>query len=249
MSRLIVANWKMHFSPAEAEAYTHKLNEMVSPASGTEVVICPPFIDIASVSNGLDKQKFKLGAQNIHQADEGAYTGEVSGAMLAGMVDYVILGHSERRTYFHEDDKVISAKIAAALRHGIKPILCVGENLVQFQHNLGRKVVVDQLEADLAMITAEEIGSLSIAYEPIWAIGTGNFAKPANVQPVVDAIRDCITQLYGRAATDLVKVLYGGSVEADNAGAYLALPGVDGLLVGGASLNAHKFSEIVSAAG
>jgi triosephosphate isomerase len=248
MRKVIAGNWKMHLGPAEASLFLHKLSEKIGDHHDVEVVICPPFIDLYPLSRELDKAKFKLGAQNLHDADEGAFTGEISGAMLKDMVTHVIVGHSERRQIFGETDTQIAKKVAAALRNGLSPILCVGETLDDRQHDLSTKVVIDQLEANLANVTAEEIGKIAIAYEPIWAIGTGDFAKPDQISPVVAAIRGTVQDLYGTEAADQVAILYGGSVIPDNAKAYLTMQHVDGLLVGGASLKADDFSQIVVAA-
>lgn len=238
----------MNFGPHEASLYVHKLNEKVKPSKGVEVVLCPPFISLFSMARDLDKSKFKLGAQNMHALDHGPYTGEVSGAMLRGLVDYVIIGHSERRQHFHERDKEIAAKVAAAVRNHLTPILCVGDSLLDREHGHARKVVVDQLSVDLANLTAEEVAKVVIAYEPLWAIGTGDFAKPGEVEPIVGIIQTTIADLYGPDVAKKVPILYGGSVVADNAKGYLELNGIDGLLVGTASLHAHSFADIVAAA-
>ncbi len=244
MSKLVVANWKMHFSPHEASAFVHRLNTELDP-TGVEVVICPPMLDLFPVFKEIEKSKFKLGVQNFYYAEEGAFTGEVSAKMVEGLASYGLVGHSERRLHFHEDDKLIAKKLPAALHHGITPILCVGETLLERQEGHSTKVVVDQLETDLSGFTADEVDRVVVAYEPVWAIGSGNFAKPDEVTPVVAAIHNTVKELFDGKD---VRVLYGGSVETDNAKAYLALEGIDGLLVGGASLNYAKFAGIVDAA-
>ena len=245
---MVVANWKMNLNPTEAGKLVSQLNQSIVVEPSTEVVICPPFIDLYPMSQQLDRKKFGLGSQNIHYLDNGAFTGEISPAMLKGMVDYSIIGHSERRIYANEDDALIAKKVAAALRNAIKPILCVGDSLLDYQHGNGTKVVVDQLEADLHDVTAAQIGDIAIAYEPVWAIGTGNFAKPEDVLPVVAAIRGLITSLYGDAAAQTARILYGGSVNSDSTKVYLGIDGINGLLVGGASLNYAEFTSIVQAA-
>jgi triosephosphate isomerase len=245
---MVVANWKMNLNPHEASLLVSRLNQTIKPMAGTEIVICPPFIDLYSMSKELDRKTFGLGSQNIHYLDNGAFTGEISPAMLKGMVDYSIIGHSERRIYAHEDDALIAKKVAAALRNAIKPILCVGDSLLDYQHGNGTKVVVDQLEADLHNVTAAQIEDIVIAYEPVWAIGTGNFAKPEDVVPVVAAIRNLIKGLYGEPASKAVKILYGGSVNPDSTKVYLGVEGINGLLVGGASLNYAEFTSIVESA-
>jgi triosephosphate isomerase len=247
MKKLIVANWKMHFNTHETELFIHKLNKIEVPAN-IETVICPPFIGLQVAAKSLDAKKFKLGAQDAHQTDEGAFTGEVSAAMLRGLVDYVIVGHSERRRYFGEKDNLIADKMAAAVRNGIKPILCVGESLDDRHHELSMRVVIDQVTANLKHLTALEVESIAIAYEPVWAIGTGEIATPEQIAPVIQAIRHTVEELYGEEAGSSLRVLYGGSVEAESTRSILNISGINGLLVGGASLIATKFSEIIKAA-
>lgn len=245
--KLIVGNWKMHLSPSEATLLAQRLNQKIDHDPKVEIVLCPPAIDLMPVHKEMNAQKFKLGAQNIHYRDEGAFTGEISAPMIKGLADYVIVGHSERRA-MGEDDKTIAEKIAAAVRSNISPILCIGEGLNERHHELTKKVVMDQLEANLAMITAGEMHKFVIAYEPVWAIGSGDFAKPNDVIQVVLWIRHTIEELYGEAASSKVRILYGGSVDPDNAKSYLSLDYIDGLLVGGASINYEKFASIVKTA-
>jgi triosephosphate isomerase len=247
MSRLIVGNWKMNLNPGEASALVARLEEKLDANPKTEVVICPPFIDIYPIAKDLNRQKLNLGSQNIHYLDEGAFTGEISPAMLRGLVKYSIIGHSERRA-MGEDDRLIAKKMSAALRNDIMPILCVGESLADRQHGLSTKVVIDQLTADLHELTAADVAQLVVAYEPVWAIGTGKFAAPDEVKPVINAIRHTIEELYGEEGAGGLRVLYGGSVAPDNCQAYLKISGVDGLLVGGASLNYEEFAQIAKAA-
>ena len=245
MARLIVGNWKMNMDPGEAVKLVKKLEAKIVPSERVEVIICPPFIDLYPLSQALDKTKLRLGAQNIHYLDEGPFTGEISPAMLKGMVGYAIIGHSERRA-MGEDDKLILKKVAAAVRNSMTPILCVGENLHDREHSLSTKVVVDQVTSDLTMLTASEVANIVIAYEPIWAIGTGKFATPDEISPVIRAIRQTIEDLYGEAGGIGIRVLYGGSVDGDNAAAYLSMSGIDGLLIGGASLKYEEFAKIVA---
>jgi triosephosphate isomerase len=247
MSRLIVGNWKMNLNPGEASALVARLENKLAADPQVEVVICPPFIDIYPIAKDLNHAKLYLGSQNIHYLDEGAFTGEISPAMLRGLVKYSIIGHSERRA-MGEDDRLIAKKMSAALRNDILPILCVGETLADRQHSLSTKVVIDQLTADLHELTASDVAQLVVAYEPVWAIGTGKFAKPEEVRPVIQAIRHTIEELYGEAGAAGLRVLYGGSVEPDNCRTYLQISGVDGLLVGGASLNYEEFAKIVKVA-
>lgn len=245
MKKLIVANWKMHFNTHETEMFIHKLNKADIPAN-VEAVICPPFIDLQVAAKTLDAKKYKLGAQNAHQSDEGAFTGEVSAAMLRGLVDYVIVGHSERRRYFGEKDNLIAEKMAAVVRNGMKPILCIGENLDDRHHDMSKRVVIDQLTADVKNLTALEMEAITIAYEPVWAIGTGESATPQQIEPIIEAIRKTVEELYGEDASASIRILYGGSVEPDSVSAIMAIPGVEGLLVGGASLIAPKFIDILT---
>ncbi len=245
MKRLIVGNWKMNFNPNEASQLVKRLEDKITPSDDTEVVICPPFIDLYPIARDLDRKKLRLGSQNIHYLDEGAFTGEISPAMLKGLVDYAIIGHSERRA-MGEDDKLVAKKVAAAMRNDIVPVLCVGESLSDREHQLSTNVVIDQLTADLHQLTGDDVAKLVIAYEPVWAIGTGKFAMPDEIIPVITAIRTTVEELYGEAGGAGVRVLYGGSVNPENAKAYLTLEGINGLLVGGASLNYEEFASIVT---
>lgn len=247
MKRLIVGNWKMNLGPGEASLLVHRLENKIEAKAGTQVVICPPVIDLYPLARDHDAKKLKIGAQNIHYQDAGAYTGETSPASLKGMADYVIVGHSERRA-MGENDKLIAKKVAAGLRNNLTVILCVGESLSDREHNLSTKVVIDQLTANLADVAADDMDHLVVAYEPVWAIGTGQFAKPDQVEPMVRAIRHTVEELYGEAGGAGLSVLYGGSADADNALAYLKLAGINGLLVGGASLKYEEFAKIVTAA-
>jgi triosephosphate isomerase (TIM) len=253
MKRLIAGNWKMNLAPGEASILVRHLDKAIEPSDAVEVVLCVPFIDLYPLAKELDHKKFKLGAQNLHHLDHGPYTGEISGAMLKGLAQYVIVGHSERRA-MGETDKQIAAKLAAAVRNGLTPILCVGETLHDREHKLSEKVIVDQLSADLAMLTAEDIKKgLVIAYEPVWAINHHDGKPPAPATPdqikfAYRAIRTTLEELYGEAGTSGVRLLYGGSTSPDHCKAYLDMPYVDGLLPGTASLNPHDFSKMVKIA-
>ena len=245
---LIVGNWKMHLNVHESSLLLNRLKGKVKADDNVTVVLCPPFVSLAALTKEVDTAQFKLGVQNIHDEDEGAFTGEVSAAMVHGLAEYAIVGHSERRRYFHEDDKFIARKLAAAVRNDIIPILCVGETLHERDAGISVKVVVDQLEADLREVSAEDVSCMAIAYEPVWSIGTGRFAKPDEVQPVTDAIRNTVEELFGEAAGMSMKLLYGGSVEPENAKTFLKIDGINGLLVGHESINYEKFAAIVKAA-
>jgi triosephosphate isomerase len=247
MKRLIVGNWKMNLNPGDASLLVHRLEQKLVADPNTEVVICPPFIDIYPIARDHDATKLKVGSQNIHYLDEGAFTGEISPAMLKGLADYSLIGHSERRA-MGEDDRLVAQKVAAAFRNDIVPVLCVGESLADREHNLSTKVVVDQLTAGLHQLTAADVARIVIAYEPVWAIGTGKFATPDQITPVIAAIRHTVEELYGEEGGAGIRVLYGGSVTPENATAYMQLEGIDGLLVGGASLNYEEFALIVKAA-
>jgi triosephosphate isomerase len=246
--KLIVGNWKMNLNTHEASLYVHKLSMNVDVHRDVEVVLAPTLLVLQSLSLQIDRHQFKLAVQNLYWRDSGAFTGEVSATQLRGVVDYAIIGHSERRHIFNETDKDIRSKVQAAIRNGIKPILCIGETANERADGETQAVLHDQLVGGLTNVTSEELGQVTIAYEPVWAIGTGNNAMPEDVVRAVEAIRNQIKHLYGAAAADDIRILYGGSVTADSAAGYLAIDGVDGLLVGGASLNAHAFEEIIKKA-
>ena len=252
MKRLIVANWKMNLAPGEASIYARHLAAKVPVADAVEVVLCPPFLDLYSLSREIDLRQFRLGAQYLSQFDSGPYTGEIAGDMLRGLVQYVIVGHSERRA-MGETDKIVAAKLAAARRNGLTPILCVGETLHDREHHLSENVVVDQLTAALANLTAKEVAGLVIAYEPVWAINhhdgkAVHHALPEDIRFAYRAIRTTLEELYGEAGAGHVRLLYGGSVTPGHTRAYLEAEHVDGLLVGTASLNQEDFAAIVKTA-
>jgi len=246
--KLIIANFKMNLGVGEASLYLHKLAEKVQAHRDLEIVLAPTMLTLQSLSLQTNRRQFKLAAQNFYWRDMGAFTGEVSAAQLKGVVDYGLVGHSERRHIFHETDKDTRAKVAAAIRNDIKPILCIGETAHERSLGETNDVIHDQLLGGLANITSEELANVTIAYEPVWAIGTGNNASPADVTAAIRAIRSQIKHLYGARASENIRVLYGGSVKSASAIDYLNLPEVDGLLVGGASLNADEFADIVEKA-
>lgn len=253
--KLIVGNWKMHLSVAEGSLLMRRLDERIKHNSEVEVVVCPPFTSIHPLSQEINAKKFRLGAQNFYHKDEGPFTGEVSIAMMSDFIDYALVGHSERRHVFGEHDKEIALKVSAALRHGVTPILCVGETLLQRQAGETNRVLHDQLVAGLNMLTAEDLSQVAIAYEPVWAISSGTdfenhvLPKPDEIKRAVSQVKSVIDYLHDEATANTVRVLYGGSVHADMALGYLRVPGVDGLLSGAASLNYQQFSDIVAAAG
>ena len=245
---MIAGNWKEHFSVGQASVYMHKLENSVSSRQSVEVVLIPNILVLQPLSVQLDRRKFRLGAQDGYFEDAGAYTGEVSMAMLSDLVHYVLVGHSERRHVFNEDDSVAAKKMQAAVRNGIMPILCVGETLQERLAGETNQVLHNQVTAGLMHLTAREVAGSVIAYEPVWAIGTGEFAKPDQAQKAIKYIRIQVEHLHGSKVANKVRILYGGSVTDQNAHSFLSLEGSDGALVGGASLNYHKFAEIVEQA-
>lgn len=246
--KLIVGNWKMNLNVHEASLFVHTLSKMVKTHRSVEVVLAPTMLALQSLSLQVNYRQFKLAAQNIYWRDHGAFTGEVSAQQVSGVVQYAIIGHSERRHIFHESDKETRNKVQAAIRNDISPILCIGETASERALGETHDVLHDQLVGGLANVTSEEIPRIAIAYEPVWAIGTGNNALPHDVALAEKAIRSQIGHLYGKAASEAVRVLYGGSVTKDNAAGYLAIPGIDGFLIGGASLDAEVFSDIIEKA-
>lgn len=246
--KLIVGNWKMNLNIHEASVFVHHLSGAIAVHRDVEVVLAPTLLALQPVSLQIDRRQFKLAAQNFYSRDFGAFTGEVSASQLRGLVDYVLVGHSERRHVFHEHDKLLRDKVQAAVRNHIKPILCVGETTHDRAAGETTEVLHDQIVAGLANVTSGELENIVIAYEPVWAIGTGNNASPHDVVLAVRTIRRQIKHLFGEAASREIRVLYGGSVKAESAAAYLATEGVDGLLIGGASLQLHEFVAITQSA-
>ncbi|MEO7904788.1 MAG: triose-phosphate isomerase [Candidatus Saccharimonadales bacterium] len=246
--KLIVGNWKMNLTTHEASLFLLSLSKLVKVRRDVEVVLAPSILSIQSLSLQIDRRQFKLAAQNMYWRDNGSFTGEVSATQLRGIVDYALVGHSERRHVFHETDKDTRSKVQAALRNQIYPILCIGETASERANGETNDALHDQLVGGLANVTSDELKDVIIAYEPVWAIGTGDNALPNDVKNAITAIRSQIKHLYGATASKEIRVLYGGSVKADSAADYLAVDGVDGLLIGGASLDAHSFNEIVKKA-
>ncbi len=250
MSRriLIAGNWKMNLNTSQASILVHRLQERIKIHRDVEVVLCPSMMVLQPLSMQIDRRKFRLGAQNAYSEDDGAYTGEVAISMLRDLVHYVIVGHSERRHVFNESDDTIAKKVTACLRNELSPILCVGETKSERLAKETKQVLHDQLTVGLRGVVANELSDLVIAYEPVWAIGTGVNAKPDQVVEALEVIRKNLIRLFGERAAKKVRVLYGGSVTPDTARAYLDIEGIDGLLVGGASLNYQQFASIVEAA-
>jgi len=246
--KLIVANFKMNLNMHETSLYVKELADMVKVHRDVEVVLAPTTLTLQSLSLQVNHRQFKLAVQNFYWRDSGAFTGEVSAPQLRGIAQYALVGHSERRHIFHEHEKDIRAKVQAAVRNDIRPILCVGETASERAEGETHSVLHDQLIGGLINITSEDLEKVVIAYEPVWAIGTGRNAMPSDVTAAIRAIRNQIKHLYGAAHAESVQVLYGGSVKAESAADYLALSDVDGLLVGGASLDARAFTEIINKA-
>ena len=245
---LIAGNWKMHNNASQASILVHRLQERIKIHRDIEVVLIPPMLTLQPMSMQIDRRKFRLGAQNAHFEDEGAFTGEVSMTMLRELVHYVVVGHSERRHVFGETDEMVALKAAAAVRNELSPIICVGETHHERTQGETKQVLHDQTVAALRNLTSKDMHDVVIAYEPVWAIGTGDNAKPDQVEEAVRLIRDNVAHLYGKTAAARLRVLYGGSTNADNARSYLQLKGINGLLVGGASLNYHQFADMVDTA-
>ncbi len=246
--KLIIGNWKMNLNLHEASLFLHQLTSLVKVHRDVEVVLAPTLLTIQSLSLQVNLRQFKLAAQNFYWRDHGSFTGEVSATQLRGIVQYAIIGHSERRHIFGENEKDIRNKVQAAIRNNISPILCIGETAIDYANGEAHDIVRDQLISGLANVSSEEISKVTIAYEPVAAIGTGHNAMPSDVKSVVTLIRNQIKHLYGANVVDEVRIIYGGSVTVDSVADYLAIDGIDGLLVGNASLNAHDFNEIIKKA-
>jgi triosephosphate isomerase len=246
---LVAGNWKLNNTEDQAITLVRKLMPGLSRVSGVEKLICPPFIALSQLHKLLVSSEIRLGAQNMYWQESGAYTGEISPQMLAPLCDYVILGHSERRALFGETDQQINLKVKAALAYKLIPILCVGETDEENQSGRTVEVITRQMRAGLEAAPVYSAEQLVVAYEPVWAIGTGRSATAEGANQVVQStVRTVLASLFGETIADGVRVLYGGSVTADNAGSYFSQPGIDGALVGGASLRPNAFIGITEAA-
>jgi triosephosphate isomerase (TIM) len=244
----IAANWKMHKTVAEAEQYIQAFLPMVAAVDGVEIVVCPSYLALQALVDSARGSQVGIYAQNMHEADQGAFTGEVSAPMLEEIdVDGVILGHSERRQYFNETDKALQLKVPRALEAGLTPILCVGETEDERERGETERKLRYQVQEGLEKVAVERLPDVVIAYEPIWAIGTGRTAAPEQAQDAIAFVRALVANR-DKAAAEQVRILYGGSCKPDNAAELLALPDVDGALVGGASLDPGDFAAIVAAA-
>ena len=242
---LIAGNWKMNTTVAEARALASALASNLNGIPDVEVLLCPPFISLTTVGKEIAETTLKLGAQNLHPEPKGAFTGEVSPTMLSGLCDYVIIGHSERRTLFGEDDAFVNRKVHAALAHDIIPILCVGETLAQRESNTTGEGLTRQTTLGLKDVPPD--AEFVVAYEPVWAIGTGKAASASDAEQAISLIRKTISQQLGDNAAEKTRILYGGSVKSSNITDFISSPQIDGALVGGASLDPDDFSGIVTA--
>ena len=244
--KVIAGNWKMNMLPDEAIRFISELEPLVKDTEN-EVVLCVPYTDLFYALLTAQNTNIKIGAQNMHWEENGAYTGEVSGKMLKAIgVEYVIIGHSERRQYFAETDETVNKKLKAAFKYGLKPIVCVGETLEQREAGKAEEIVTTQIEKDLEGLTNEQVQNTIIAYEPIWAIGTGKTATSEDANNMIKTIREKIANIYGQNVSNGVIIQYGGSVKASNAKELFSMSDIDGGLVGGASLKVEEFSKIVN---
>ena len=250
MRRYVIAgNWKMNFTPSEATAFINEIKPLVEGKNNCDIIFCAPFVTIGAAMEAAKGSNIKIGAQNVHFEEKGAFTGEISAKMLKEIgVEYVIIGHSERRQYFGETDYTVNLRTKAALSAGLKVILCLGEVKEERLAGITNEVVGMQTKLDLAGISAEELKNVIIAYEPVWAIGTGLTATPEQADETCGVIRDVVADLYGREVAEELIIQYGGSMNDKNAAELLSKTNVDGGLIGGASLVAEKFQAIVDAA-
>lgn len=246
--KLIAGNWKMNRTVPESLDLVRKVAQSVTDIASRDILVCPPFTSLSAVSEILKNTKIKLGGQNMHWEPSGAYTGEISGSMLKSAgCEFVIIGHSERRQYFHETDKTVNQRVKAALASRLKAIICVGETLAEREAGTTERVVETQLRGALDGIQESECNEIVIAYEPVWAIGTGKNATPDDANRVHQFIRGLISGLYGEKRAERMLILYGGSMKPENAGELLGRPHIDGGLIGGASIVADSFIRIIRA--
>ena len=241
---LIAGNWKMNTKLDEATNLVRAMLAELDSIDSVEKILCPPFISLAAVNELIKGSSINLGAQNMHFEDKGAYTGEISPLMLLDLCDFVILGHSERRQYFAETDVIVNKKVKKALEFGLKPILCVGESLEENEAGRAEQIITRQVRGGLAEVDATD--DLVVAYEPIWAIGTGRAATGKQANATISLIRDIVANLWDRETAQAVRILYGGSVTSSNIAEFITEPEIDGALVGGASLKANEFVGIVN---
>ena len=243
----MAGNWKMYKTPAETTAFFEKFRPLVEKSEHCEVVICPPFTNLPAAVAAVRDTRIRIGAQNIAWGKEGAFTGEISGPMIVAVgATYTIVGHSERRQYFAETDETVLKRTQAALEFGLTPIVCVGERLEERESGHTDAVLVSQFQKGIAGLTEQQFAKIAIAYEPVWAIGTGKTATPEIAAAAHRTIREQVHEKFGKEAADSIRILYGGSVKPDNARSLMAQPEIDGVLVGGASLDPVGFSAIVN---
>ncbi len=244
--KIIAGNWKMNMLPNEAMKFIEDLAPQVKDKS-SEIILCVPYIDLFYSLLTAQGTNIKIGAQNMHWEEKGAYTGEISGGMLSCLnLEYVIIGHSERRQYFGETDETVNLKVKSALVNNLKPIICVGETLEQKEKGITEDVISKQTEIAVKNLTKEEIGNIIIAYEPVWAIGTGKTATSTDANNSTICIRKKLEELYGKDISDNISILYGGSVKSSNSEELFNMSDIDGALIGGASLDVNEFSKIVN---
>lgn len=243
---LIAANWKMHKTQQEAKTYISILKSKIENVKDRDVLICPPFPLLYIVDQARKDTNILLGAQNMHCEEKGAFTGEVSPVLLKDLhCEFVIIGHSERRWIFNETDEIINKKVLAAIQHGLIPILCIGEKLEERQKNLTEQVILNQLDKALKNVSEVDVGNIVIAYEPVWAIGTGHNASAKDAHDAIALVREFIHSRYGSTPAEKIRILYGGSVKPENMNLYMTQDGIDGALVGGASLDPESFAKLV----
>ncbi len=245
----VAGNWKMNKTIAETRDLVSQLSEKISAITGVEKIICPPFVSLQTASALIGGSDIGLGAQNMHWEEKGAFTGEVSPAMVKELCGYVILGHSERRAYFNESDEIVNRKLISAQKYDLTPIVCVGETLDQYESKLTREIVSRQTSQSLRDVSPDFAPRIVVAYEPVWAIGTGKASNGLEANAVVkDVIRPALAELFGLETAQAIRVLYGGSVTSSNAAEFFGQPDIDGALVGGASLKVDEFAAITRAA-
>ncbi len=248
IKKYIIGNWKMNLNVHEASLFVTKLSQVIPIRRNVETVICPSFLALEPVSLQINHRQMKLGAQNCYWRDSGAFTGEISASQLRGLAQYVLIGHSERRHIFDEDDRDIRFKVQAAIRNGLSPVLCVGETEIERNDGDMQHVICDQVASGLMNVSSDELDSVIIAYEPVWSIGTGNIPSLDDIASATSLIRLQVERMFGKDAANCTPVLYGGSANAQNATEILSIDSVDGLLVGHASLIAPEFAAMVEAA-
>ena len=245
-NKIIAGNWKMNMLPNEAMKFIEDLSPVVKKGEN-EVILCVPYIDLFYSLLTAQGTNIKIGAQNMHWEEKGAYTGEISGLMLQALkVEYVIIGHSERRQYFAETDETVNLKVHSALKNNLKPIICVGETLEQKESGKTEEVITNQTRLALQNLTKDQVCNIIIAYEPIWAIGTGKTATSEDANNSIKSIREEIANIYGKDIAENIRILYGGSVKSSNAEELFNTSDIDGALIGGASLNVEEFAQIIS---